>query len=56
MKKMKNQAIVCNIGHFDNEIDIASIDKYGWEEIKPQVDHVIFPMGRGSSSSPRGGW
>src|SRR5467141_641460 len=46
MKKMKNQAIVCNIGHFDNEIDIASIDKYEWEEIKPQVDHVIFPDGK----------
>jgi len=46
MKKMKNQAIVCNIGHFDNEIDIASIEKYKWEEIKPQVDHVIFPDGK----------
>jgi adenosylhomocysteinase len=43
MKKMKDQAIVCNIGHFDNEIDIASLSKYEWEEIKPQVDHVIFP-------------
>ena len=43
MIKMKNQAIVCNIGHFDNEIDIASVEKYQWEEIKPQVDHVIFP-------------
>jgi adenosylhomocysteinase len=43
MKKMKNQAIVCNIGHFDNEIDVASLEKYKWEEIKPQVDHVIFP-------------
>jgi adenosylhomocysteinase len=43
MKKMKDQAIVCNIGHFDNEIDIAGIEKYTWEEIKPQVDHVIFP-------------
>ena len=43
MKKMKDQAIVCNIGHFDNEIDIASLSKYRWEEIKPQVDHVIFP-------------
>ncbi|MBL7713887.1 MAG: adenosylhomocysteinase [Bdellovibrionales bacterium] len=42
MKKMKNQAIVCNIGHFDNEIDVASLEKYKWEEIKPQVDHVIF--------------
>jgi len=43
MKKMKDQAIVCNIGHFDNEIDVASLEKYQWEEIKPQVDHVIFP-------------
>src|SRR6266851_6653574 len=46
MKRMKNQAIVCNIGHFDNEIDIASIEQYKWEEIKPQVDHVIFPDGK----------
>jgi len=46
MKKMKNQAIVCNIGHFDNEIDVASLGKYKWEEIKPQVDHVIFPDGK----------
>jgi S-adenosylhomocysteine hydrolase len=46
MLAMKDQAIVCNIGHFDNEIDIASIEKYQWEEIKPQVDHVIFPTGR----------
>ncbi len=45
MAKMKDQAIVCNIGHFDNEIDVASIEKYEWEEIKPQVDHVIFPDG-----------
>ena len=44
--KMKDQAIVCNIGHFDNEIDIASLEQYEWEEIKPQVDHVIFPDGR----------
>ena len=43
MKKMKDQAIVCNIGHFDNEIDVAALEKYKWEEIKPQVDHVIFP-------------
>ena len=43
MVAMKNQAIVCNIGHFDNEIDVASLEKYKWEEIKPQVDHVIFP-------------
>jgi adenosylhomocysteinase len=42
MKKMKDQAIVCNIGHFDNEIDVASLSQYKWEEIKPQVDHVIF--------------
>src|SRR3989338_7808457 len=46
MVKMKDQAIVCNIGHFDNEIDVASIEKYKWEEIKPQVDHVIFPDGK----------
>jgi len=45
MAKMKDQAIVCNIGHFDNEIDVASLEKYQWEEIKPQVDHVIFPDG-----------
>ncbi len=43
MAKMKDQAIVCNIGHFDNEIDVASVEKYKWEEIKPQVDHIIFP-------------
>tara|TARA_Y100000758_G_scaffold167209_1_gene118736 strand:+ start:227 stop:1642 length:1416 start_codon:yes stop_codon:yes gene_type:complete len=46
MVGMKDQAIVCNIGHFDNEIDIASLEKYEWEEIKPQVDHVIFPDGK----------
>ncbi|MCC6917303.1 adenosylhomocysteinase, partial [Nitrosomonas sp.] len=46
MLKMKNQSIVCNIGHFDSEIDIASVQKYQWENIKPQVDHVIFPTGR----------
>jgi adenosylhomocysteinase len=46
MAKMKDQAIVCNIGHFDNEIDVASLEKYNWEEIKPQVDHVIFPDGK----------
>jgi len=43
MSKMKNEAIVCNIGHFDNEIDVKSIEKYEWEEIKPQVDHITFP-------------
>ena len=44
--KMKDQAIVCNIGHFDNEIDVASLEEYEWDEIKPQVDHVIFPNGK----------
>ncbi|MFQ5659976.1 MAG: adenosylhomocysteinase [Gammaproteobacteria bacterium] len=44
--KMKDQAIVCNIGHFDNEIDIASLEQCDWEEIKPQVDHIIFPDGK----------
>ncbi|NVJ51257.1 MAG: adenosylhomocysteinase [Gammaproteobacteria bacterium] len=43
---MKDQAIVCNIGHFDNEIDVAALKKYEWENIKPQVDHVIFPDGK----------
>ena len=47
MAAMKDQAIVCNIGHFDNEIDIASLEKCEWEEIKPQVDHVIFPADAG---------
>ncbi len=46
MAKMKDEAIVCNIGHFDSEIDVASLEKYRWEEIKPQVDHVIFPDGK----------
>ena len=46
MIKMKDQAIVCNIGHFDNEIDVANIKKYRWENIKPQVDHIIFPDGK----------
>src|SRR5437764_1551282 len=46
MKRMKNNAIVCNIGHFDNEIDVAAFKKYTWENIKPQVDHVIFPDGK----------
>ena len=46
MAAMKDQAIVCNIGHFDNEIDVASLEKYEWEEIKPQVDHIIFPDGK----------
>jgi len=46
MQRMKNQAILCNIGHFDSEIDIQSLKKYEWENIKPQVDHVIFPDGK----------
>ena len=46
MAKMKDQSIVCNIGHFDNEIDVAALSRCGWEEIKPQVDHVIFPDGK----------
>ncbi len=46
MLRMKNQAIVCNIGHFDNEIEVAALEQYRWEEIKPQVDHVIFPDGK----------
>ncbi|MGD8934989.1 MAG: adenosylhomocysteinase, partial [Thiogranum sp.] len=46
MQAMKDEAIVCNIGHFDSEIDIASLENYRWEEIKPQVDHVIFPDGK----------
>ena len=46
MKRMKNNAIVCNIGHFDNEIDVAALKQYQWDNIKPQVDHVIFPDGK----------
>jgi len=46
MERMKDQAIVCNIGHFDNEIDVAGLKQYEWENIKPQVDHVIFPDGK----------
>ncbi|MCZ2497357.1 adenosylhomocysteinase [Xylophilus sp. Kf1] len=46
MLAMKDQAIVCNIGHFDNEIEVASLEQYQWEEIKPQVDHIIFPDGK----------
>jgi len=49
MKRMKNNAIVCNIGHFDNEIDIAALRQYQWDNIKPQVDHIIFPA---SGSEP----
>jgi adenosylhomocysteinase len=46
MAAMKDQAIVCNIGHFDNEIDVAALAQCEWDEIKPQVDHVIFPDGK----------
>ena len=46
MVAMKNEAIVCNIGHFDSEINIASLRQYQWENVKPQVDHVIFPDGK----------
>jgi len=46
MKRMKNNAIVCNIGHFDNEIDVASLKAYTWDNIKPKVDHIIFPDGK----------
>jgi adenosylhomocysteinase len=52
MAAMKDQAIVCNIGHFDNEIDVASLEKLKWEEIKPQVDHVIFPR-KGKNAEKR---
>ena len=45
MLAMKNNAIVCNIGHFDSEIDIAGVSDFGWDEIKPQVDHVTLPSG-----------
>jgi len=46
MDRMRDQAIVCNIGHFDNEIDVAYLKKYEWENIKPQVDHIVFPDGK----------
>ncbi|MEQ8206768.1 MAG: adenosylhomocysteinase [Woeseia sp.] len=46
MERMKDQAIICNIGHFDNEIDVAYLKKFEWENIKPQVDHIIFPNGK----------
>src|ERR1700693_5253075 len=46
MQRMKHDAIVCNIGHFDNEIDVASLRQYKWENIKPQVDHILFPDGK----------
>ncbi|HMX54776.1 MAG TPA: adenosylhomocysteinase, partial [Plasticicumulans sp.] len=46
MQRMRNNAIVCNIGHFDSEIEVASLKQYRWENIKPQVDHIIFPDGK----------
>jgi adenosylhomocysteinase len=46
MQAMKDQAIICNIGHFDSEIDVASLRRYTWENIKPQVDHIVFPDGK----------
>jgi adenosylhomocysteinase len=46
MKAMRNQAIVCNIGHFDSEIEVSSLREYRWENIKPQVDHIVFPDGK----------
>ena len=46
MRKMRDQAIVCNIGHFDNEIDVASLRELEWDNIKPQVDHIVFPDGK----------
>ncbi len=46
MKRMKDQAIVCNIGHFDNEIEVAALKQYTWDNIKPQVDHIVFPDGK----------
>jgi adenosylhomocysteinase len=46
MKRMKDQAIVCNIGHFDSEIEVASLRRYTWDNIKPQVDHIVFPDGK----------
>src|ERR1700704_6225167 len=46
MKRMKDQAIVCNIGHFDNEIEVAALRQYTWDNIKPQVDHIVFPDGK----------
>ena len=46
MERMRNQAIICNIGHFDNEIDVAYLKQFEWENIKPQVDHIIFPDGK----------
>ena len=54
MERMKDQAIVCNIGHFDNEIDVAGIEQYEWDEIKPQVDQITFPDGKRITLLARG--
>ena len=54
MLRMKDEAIVCNIGHFDNEIDVASLEQYDWDEIKPQVDHITFPDGKKITLLARG--
>ena len=54
MLRMKDEAIVCNIGHFDNEIDVASLEQYEWDEIKPQVDHITFPDGKKITLLARG--
>jgi len=54
MLRLKNEAIVCNIGHFDNEIDVASLEQYEWDEIKPQVDHITFPDGKKITLLARG--
>ncbi len=54
MRRMKDQAIVCNIGHFDSEIDIASLKQYKWENIKPQVDHVDLPRRQAHHPARRG--
>ena len=56
MKRMKDQAIVCNIGHFDNEIEVASLRQYTWDNIKPQVDHMFSPTASASFCSPKAGW
>jgi adenosylhomocysteinase len=56
MKQMKNMAIVCNIGHFDSEIQVEAIKKYKWTEIKPQVHQITFPSGAASSCWPRAAW
>ena len=56
LQAMKDQAVVCNIGHFDNEIDVAGLRDYQWENIKPQVDHVIFPDGKRIILLAEGGW